>query len=305
MKPSGEILQVSAADYHADTLPTRSLFGTLEHPPTLNVSTARRILQASPLHAREYHPHFGGRTDDAGSAAETGTILHNLILEHGAAIQAVDADDWRTKVARQERARITQAGKIAILKPKIAPLQVIAGVFFRRLESMGINFAGESEVTIRWAEMGQPGNHQAGNILCRGRLDRLQLENGFATIFDLKTTGQSAHPDDWARTIIDRCYDVQAAAYTRAVEAAYPDLAGRVRFVFLVLELEPPYDVAAYELSGAFQEHGSNRWQRAVTAWHRCLSTGNWPGYNAGAKLVTLDPPQYAISREREISYAA
>jgi len=102
-------------------------------------------------------------------------------------------------------------------------------------------------------------------------------------ITDLKTSRDTS-PVAFARTIIAYGYDIQAAAYVSAVEHVRPEQVGRVRYQWIVAEIEEPYAVARIVPSESMMAHGRARWARALAIWERCLRTGTWPGYE-------IDPP--------------
>jgi len=90
-------------------------------------------------------------------------------------------------------------------------------------------------------------------------------------------------------------YDIQAYSYIRAMETVYPELAARIRFVFLLCRNDGRHVVPVYP--GATKlELGRHRWERGVRTWAECLAQGtgpeNWPG----------PPPRWAEAANWEIS---
>lgn len=283
-KRVSRIVECSPEDYHADRI-GREI--------TLNVSTAKALLGSSPLHAHSQHPRLGGHRSKSTRAANTGTILHSMILDKGKGLVEIHADDYRTEKAREDRDAAIDSHLIPVLTSEFRCLKRLVKIFSGRLaESGGIVLGGKSEVTVKWYE-----EHPRHTTACRGRLDHVvNNADGTVDIFDLKTTSVPSSPMEWSRTAFDRFYHVQAAAYTRAIEHAFPDKAGRVRFTFIVLELTPPYAVGVYRLSESFHCLGQLHWSSAVATWADCLTTGIWPGYSTGVTVV--DAPGYALQRE-------
>jgi hypothetical protein len=113
---------------------------------------------------------------------------------------------------------------------------------------------------------------------------------------------ESAHPDAIRRHMLTYGCAIQAAAYTRAVEAIHPRLAGRVRFVFLFCEVETGI-VTPAALGGSMRALGERQWVRAISTWARCIATNAWPSYTDGT--VTIEAPSWAIDAELGASYAA
>jgi hypothetical protein len=134
-----------------------------------------------------------------------------------------------------------------------------------------------------------------GPVLCRCRIDHLYMATG--RILDLKKV-RNAHPRKVARNFVDYGYDIQYAAYQRALQALRPELLGRTQFTFLFLELTAPYHVVPERPDGAFREIGKLRWLSAVTLWERCLATGHWPGYCGSGETLTIEAPAYIVQQE-------
>jgi hypothetical protein len=88
-----------------------------------------------------------------------------------------------------------------------------------------------------------------------------------------------------------------------AIERIKPELAGRVDFIFVFYELEPPFDVTPMRLSGAFRQIGDSGWRRAVNRWEECLRTNRWPGYVDG--IVDVEPSGWAISKDMDRQFSA
>lgn len=264
--------------------------------PSLSQSIAGKILSRSPLHGWSAHPRLGGAPAEDGEeddgdeevekstdALDTGKLLHKLMLGKGVDVVIVHADSFRTKVAKAARDEAREAGKLPIIVAKYEALVKSADVLRNRCAAAGYPLTGESEVAIEWTE---PGND--GPVVCRCRLDHVFLSEG--RILDIKKI-RNAHPRKAARNFIDYGYDIQYAAYRRAVSALHPELRGRVDFTFLYMELEPPFVVVPARPDGAFREIGENRWLQAVKIWERCLATNRWPSYSD--QVVTLEAPSY------------
>ena len=131
------------------------------------------------------------------------------------------------------------------------------------------------------------------DVRCRSRLDHLIVDESRhrVVIYDLKTTGCAAM-QQVERSCVTWGYDLQHAAYTRAVEASLPHLVGRVEMLFLFAELAPPYQVRLAPLAASMQTLGRHRWERALRIWRECLISNKWPGYDARP----VEAPQYALA---------
>ncbi len=268
--------------------------------PSLSSSIATTLLDRSPAHAKLAHAKIGVgylESDEETEAMSRGTLLHRLVLGRGADVVAVDAKDWRTNKAKEERERIEQAGGLPVLVHKLRNLELASEVIRANLGEFGIDLAPrDSELVAVWEE---PAEHGVP-VLCRGLLDNFDEET--ATIYDPKFTAD-ASPAACVRRIAQMGYAMQAAAYTSGVERLFPSLAGRVKFVFLFCEPVAPYAVTPVTLSGDFREYGARRWKRAVNLWGRCLGASDWPLYTR--EVVTVEPPTWLLSQDMGEQLAA
>jgi hypothetical protein len=132
-------------------------------------------------------------------------------------------------------------------------------------------------------------------------LDHVIPQDGLLRIYDLKTI-HSAHPDDCTRSAINYGYDVQQAAYTQGAERLWPAYAGRIEYVLLFAETEPPYGVTVAHLDALMVQRGQRRWQEAIATWSRCLASDIWPSYSR--EPVTLWSPTWLLTKESEAAEA-
>jgi hypothetical protein len=264
-EPTARILRCTEAEYHADPCEI----------PSLNQSIAHVLLTQTPLHAYAKHPRLGNQPSETTIPKIEGTVIHALLLGKGAeSIDVLAFDNYRTKAAQTARDDSINAGRTPVLASKHAEIVTAADTIRRNLADQGVDFTGGmTEVPIEWQEEGNE-----GLVLCRGRLDFLKLEASSALILDPKKI-VSADPLTCSRSAEDFGLFVQRAAYVSAVEKLRSELAGRVKFKFVFMEIEAPYAVAVRECSGVAEWFGEQRWRRAVVTWEKCLKTGHWPGY--------------------------
>lgn len=286
------IYDMPAKTYHADA-----------DGPRLSQSLATLCVQRSPLHAWAAHPLLGAHDWKYFPGEDDGTIVHSLLLEpNGGQIVEVDdstfktksgkpsAGGWRTEEAKELRASIVADGKIPILTNELGAFKYKTTALTQRLEShprTPVVLNGASEVVIYWTE-----ETPSGPVRCRCRIDHLSGLGGPGLIItDLKTCG-SAAPRDLRSVAWNMGYDIQAAAYRRAVAAAFPEYVGRVEVVFAFLELDKPYAVNPVTLNGEFMRLGDARWERGRDLWAAALRDDNWTGFAGGA----LEPPAWATA---------
>ncbi len=108
--PPGIHYGMPADRYHADPAPE----------PSLSSSIAKVLLEQSPRHAWHQHPRLNPDMDagsDPTRAKEIGTVAHKLILGRGADVETINAQDYKTGVAKETRARAYVEGRAPILAP--------------------------------------------------------------------------------------------------------------------------------------------------------------------------------------------
>lgn len=268
---------IDAETYHADPCPE----------PSLSSSIARVLLEQSAAHAFHAHPRLGGAADDASNAADLGTVCHTLALGRGRHIEIIDADDWRTKAAKEARDAARAAGRTPVLARVMDEAEGAVRSARRLLAELeGATEAVESvstEVVAIWRE---------GSSWCRAMVDILPDRAPF--IYDLKFTGRIAEPMTYARTLAAN-YAIQAAFYPRGI--AKIDGAPERELVFVVVETDPPYSAIPYALSPELLEAARDQVDAALRLWRRCMEVGEWPGYPSTVHYV--DPPPWLLAQWR------
>lgn len=285
---SGRILDVTEDEYFADPCAV----------PSLSQSIAHVLVSESPKHAWLRHPKLGGVRSAPTKATDAGHVIHKLLLGKGANIEVLDVREYRSNADKALRDDAIAAGKIPMKRHEYEGIETAADVIRERLAESGFALTGESEVAYEWEEPAQK-----GSVLCRARMDHviLDLANERATILDVKKAA-SVNPKKLRRHFYDYGYDIQATAYPNALVALHPELAGRIDFVFLFCEIEPPYSIVPARPDGAFREIGMSRWTRAVDIWQRCLARNEWPSYCD--RPIVLEPMPYQAQEELGAEYA-
>lgn len=254
------------ADYHAHG--------------SLSSSGARKLLPPScPAifdHERR-NPPEGKQVFDFGSAA------HKMVLGAGPDICVVDATDWRTKAAKEQRDEIRAAGDIPLLPHEHA--QVVAMADALRFHSVAAQLleTGTPELSLFWRD-------ERSGVDCRARLDWL-TENvmGEPVIVDYKTC-HSAEPSQLARSVSSFGYHQQQAWYVDgAIATGVADDPG---FLFVCQEKTPPYPVTVLALDADAVRVGAARNRRARSIFAQCEATGEWPGY--ADRIVDVSLPEWA-----------
>lgn len=278
----------SELEYHNDPCPAPSLSSTI----------AKKIVAESAMHAYAAHPKLGAMKEDGDEEADPettkakilGQLVHKLMLGRGSEIVVIDADSYRTALAKSSRDLALAHGKIPVLKHKLPDAQMAADEARRQLDAMGLTSAyreGQNEVVLVWQE--------DGGIWMRAMLDNLQINenNHTAKIRDLKTVSRSSHPEACAAQISKMAYDISAAFYERGLTVLRPDLAGRIEFEWDFLEVNKPYQLTPVTISAEWKMAAEMRCEKAVAKWRECLSTGIWPFH--AEHTVRLEPRPWDV----------
>lgn len=290
MKPRARVLpRLTGAQYHRDPC----------ERPSLSASCANVLLAKSAYHAWLQHPRLGGVQREATDAMDAGSLLHALLLEGGAGVEVIDAEDFRTNAAKTARDAARAAHRVPVLAKVYDAACALADDVGAQLRALGIDLAtGESEVSVEWTETTDDGT----DVLCRGRMDHLWLDRGL--ILDLKTC-QSAHPRAVTKHVEAYGYHIQRAAYVSAMNKIRPDLAGRNPdpFTFVFCETLPAASkrraiVQPVKLDALFRETGERRWKRAVETWARCIATDEWPAYAPTGETMVVEAPGWTLAEE-------
>jgi hypothetical protein len=261
------IYNLTAENYHADPAPTASLSSSIAHI----------LLEQSPLHAWLAHPRLNPNFErETDSRFDLGSAAHMMLLERREdRIVRVQADDWRTKAAKEQRDAAQAEGKYAVLERQyvdILHMCTAAQDFLLTTELSDLLATGTPEQTILWQE---------GEMWCRARPDLLSADR--RVCLDYKSTA-SAAPDFIAKQLGRMGYDLQAEFYLRGLTAVWCDAA----FVFLFQEITPPYACSLISLSNTFREVGKLKVARAMRLWEMSITTNNWLGYTS--KILYVEP---------------
>jgi hypothetical protein len=215
-------------------------------------------------------PSSRARSRSSFAAFDIGTVAHSALLLGESSCHIVDAPDWRSKAAKEERDRARELGLVPLLACHAESVDAMVATVHPQLEAFDADPAlfadGKPEQTLIWDEDG---------VTLRARAD--WLHDDCSAIDDLKTTSGSAHPQDWThRRLWDIGADIQAAFYMRGLRA----LAGsEPRFRFCVVESTPPYAVSVVGLAPSALELASEKVDYAIATWRECMEAGEWPAY--------------------------
>ncbi len=277
------VVQATANDYHADLVDT--------YQPCLSKSIAHTLITSSPAHAQSAHPKLNPkfqRHDE--DRFDVGTCVHQLILEGDAGVWVVNENDWRTKAAKEARDYARSMGKIPLLGKHWDAVQEMAEAIWEQLpffDTPGLFTAGTPEQTIVWVENG---------VTWKARLD--WLKDDLSACHDLKTTGRSASPEAWSKSMVSIGADLQHVIYRRGMKAVY---GVDIPLTFVVVETSAPYAMCTFELAPAAVALAEQKVDFAAETWKRCLAADSWPSYPT--KVVHVEPAAWAENQWFERTY--
>ncbi len=131
--------------------------------------------------------------------------------------------------------------------------------------------------------------------LCRCRPDFYRED--LATIIDVKST-VSAHPDAFARSVINYGYHAQEAFYSDGWQALGKPLDA---FAFIGWEKTAPYAFSVYELPPAIVEEGRAIMRKSLTTYAECQKANNWPGYPEGVQELPIKRWAYRLTAAPDV----
>lgn len=255
------VYEMSAEDYHADPC----------EAPSLSSSVAKLLINSTPLHAWTAHPRLNPDAErEDEERFDLGNACHSLILHDPKKFEIIDAPDWRTKQAKDQREAARECGKIPLLAEQWTRVQAMAHSLrlqlARHQDARNAFTNGKPEQTLIWRE---------GETWCRARLDWLPNAGNFFD--DYKSTVVGADPDAFSRNLFNLGYDVQDAFYTRGIRAL--GLCEKPAFRFIVQETQAPHAISVVALMPSAVDLAAHKVARAIDIWQTCMRTGYWPGY--------------------------
>jgi len=256
----------------------------------LSVSGAKKLLPPScpAIYAYE-RDHPKPRT----KSMELGTVIHTLVLGTGQPLEVIDARDWRSQKAQDQRDKAIANGALPVLAEDMDKASEIHAAVKSHPLAGALFDGGDAEQAMFWRcpEFG---------IWKYGRLDYLRWIRHGPAIVDLKSC-QSAADDEIARAVAKYGYYMQDPFYREGVEqitGAYPD------FFFVFVQTQQPYLVNVVRLRDRDVELGRQRCRLAAEIYRDCTASGTWPGYGDDIREIALPRWQErAIESEIDLVY--
>jgi hypothetical protein len=255
--------------------------------PALSVSGMKQLLPPS---CPALFKHYQENGRPAKHAFDIGHVAHGLILGDGPEVVVIDATDWRTKAAREGKEQAYAEGQVPVLAAEYAECKAMAAAVRANPTAVELLADGKPEQSLMWERDG---------IKMRGRVDWLPNKRPGKqfTAVDVKTTGKSAHPNEFARQAASFEYTMQAAHYLDGIKACGLD--DDPAFVLIVVETKAPYLVSLVQFDEYDLQIGREKIAEAVNIYRGCLESGVWYGYSPEIQTIEM-PAWYRITHERD-----
>ena len=274
---SGIVLDLDDQIYHAHD--------------SLSSTGARKLLEAPAI-----FQHYRTHPQAPKAAFDLGTAAHSKVLGTGAAAIAYPEDhltpsgNVSTKAATVAWGEEQRANGLTPISPNdmhavdAMSESVLAHPRARELFEQ----AGDAEASV-FATDPDTG------VGMRARFDFLPnfTQNNPCAV-DLKTTGKSAAPEEFAKTVANFGYHIQQEWYLHAYGIATGDFTTQMEFV--VVETAAPHLVGVYQLAPEFAELALARVRKALATYAACTAADLWPGYPV--ENDPIQPPNWLIFQE-------
>ena len=257
-------MNVSEADYFSN--------------PGYSQSDMKQALESPEL--LYWMKHQGGRAERKPSPSMIeGTLAHAFILEPDKFNSTYKVCGPRnTKAGKQEAKEAEESGRQPIT---LAQYEKALGMN----HAVSGNLLCNSFFVDGLAEQSFFSEDDRTALPMKARLDWI-TEND--TIVDLKTVAAGgASPANFAKQVANFSYHLQAAHYL--------EMSGMQRFVFVVVEREPPFQIGVYQLDDDAIAEGRYLRRKALDLIANCRVFNDWPGYTP-LEPQTLSLPSWAFN---------
>ncbi len=142
--------------------------------------------------------------------------------------------------------------------------------------------SGGTEVSLLWEDPDT-------GLMCKARLDLLICDAKPHLIVDAKST-RDARPHDFARSIANYFYHLQAGWYCRGYEVVTGE---RPAYGFIAAEKSPPYAVQCYQLKMSDVDWADWKCGEILARYALCKESRVFPAYLP--EMAILETPAWAI----------
>lgn len=265
--------------------------------PATNQSLLKTFKGRSPAHAlyERLHPKAPTEAQELGQAFHVAVLEPDRFdLDYACMRSRVDRRTKEGKVSYAEFQLANEGKTVLRVEDYDAVRGMSEGLWGHPLGPAILGSSGRNELTLRWDDLDT-------GLACKARIDRVCSPGDRVIAVDLKSAAD-ASKRAFGRAVDRYGYYIQAPFYLAGLEQVSPNQdATRPRsFVFAVVEKEPPYAAAFYELSSAAMEHGARMADHWLKQWAKCEETDYWPGYSKDIEL--LDLPEWTYKEAEAIT---
>ena len=279
--------------YHEIDLCSNSALGSID-PAAGNCPAGYKFDQdnkeAEPLRL----PHANGSKEqnrDIGTAFHTAVLQPDLYKDAVVVLEDVKYNSTATKAAWADL-RDANPGKIFLRPQGAEKVQGMIRAVYDNPEHEKtrelLSLEGERELTV----IGNP--TQDSDVLCKSRID--QTVPAAATLIDWKTAAD-ASPVGFGKAAANLGYYRQAKFYLDMLNAAQDQVEFET-FIFAVIEKEPPYLPAFYQVKTQDLSEGALEYKRLLHLYGLCLESGEWPGYCPADEIPFLELPGWKFRNQ-------
>ena len=247
---------------------------------SLSSTEAKTLLKAPALLAwRRTHG------EPPSTAFDLGHVAHALVLGTGLPMYVHDHESLRTKAAREDVDEHRAAGEVPVSRTDWEQMRALADAVLTHPVAGPLLIGGVPEVSAYAC---------LRDVWVRGRFDywHEDYEDGGPLIVDLKTTGDSADPDEFITQAIRYRYELQREWYRAIAKKITGESVG---FLHVVVEKRPPHLVSVVRLGADFEEIGRRHVRQALDLYRECQKNRTWPGYASDVEYV--DAPDWYCRR--------
>ena len=190
--------------------------------------------------------------------------------------------DLRTKNGKAAASEIRQNGQELITREELDQIEAIIASYANCDDPL-VRIARESdgfnEVTVLWEERNRPMRCRPDRLIYPSEADGEWLCETFPMLFtssfgvticvDYKTTSRFPDPKTWFYHSRDYGYPLAASHYLTGTHAD--------AFLWIVLEVNPPYTVTRYLLSPQTRMAMDQRRHELIDLLEQCEVTNHWP----------------------------
>lgn len=227
-----------------------------------------------------------------------GSAFHKLVLEpedFDKEFAVYPQCDRRTKQGKEIYAKFLEnASDKQIISEE--QYETICGM---RDSVMSNNFVkkilenAEIEKSIYWTD-------KFTGVECKCRPDIHKKVKNNIVIVDLKSCNK-ADNDSITKDIVKFHYDLQDYMYSTGVSIEYNIPYENINFVFIFVEVKPPYLVNIVEADNTIFENGESKFREWIGLYKYCKKTNNWYDYNGFSNEINeIGLPQYMLNKKEE-----